>query len=619
MPTPKGYRSDEKLDNSRADHTTISNAGHKKYALDVSDKSTVFEAGTDEAEAGSTTQVINATGHSVQQYDKIRFTSGTNDEIIVDVEEIIDADSFRISQVLDAAPIATDTFSILRHVPFILTSSGGFSTVNTFILDGSNQAVTEDTVTPANNRPLPVKLTGFDGDVNIDSSNLNLAVQLAHDGAAPDSVQIGDGTEILAINASSEAQVADDTARTSLDNIDNKLVDGTDIGDVTVNNTLANPVISQITDGTETVSVNASSELQVRDDDANALLTTIDADTSNLDVALSTVATEATLSTLNGKLVDGTDIGDVTVNNTAGNPVPISDAGGSVTVDDGGVPLTISATDLDIRDLSASQDNVAISDGSNTAAVNVSSELQVRDDDANTTLSSMDSSLSTIDTSTQTIAGWDTNSGAVGATTLRTHLTDESLAALETINVEIDHTNDSVRLGDGTTLTNVSVNNELQVRDDDANTSLDNIETDMGTVAGAVSGTEMQVDIVAELPAGTQTIGSVDLNRLDVVDVFDTPVLDASSSNIPGSAGSPLEVVASLAADVQKVHLQDTTGFYIGLYTGAAASEVLKMIINPGSDSIVECALASGTRISLRRLDSTTAIDVGQIAINFLG
>jgi hypothetical protein len=38
-----------------------------------------------------------------------------------------------------------------------------------------------------------------------------------------------------------------------------------------------------------------------------------------------------------------------------------------------------------------------------------------------------------------------------------------------------------------------------------------NMDTNLGTVAGAVSGTEMQVDVVAALPAGDNNIGNVDI------------------------------------------------------------------------------------------------------------
>lgn len=50
--------------------------------------------------------------------------------------------------------------------------------VQFFIRDGAPQAVVEDTSNPSNNRPLPVKLTGFDGDVKIQAENLNLETQL---------------------------------------------------------------------------------------------------------------------------------------------------------------------------------------------------------------------------------------------------------------------------------------------------------------------------------------------------------------------------------------------------------------------------------------------------------
>lgn len=62
-----------------------------------------------------------------------------------------------------------------------------------FIRNGSPQVVIEDTSDPSNNRPLPVKLTGFDGDVVINSENLNLETQNdgfydSDDNSVPDSI-----------------------------------------------------------------------------------------------------------------------------------------------------------------------------------------------------------------------------------------------------------------------------------------------------------------------------------------------------------------------------------------------------------------------------------------------
>jgi len=72
---------------------------------------------------------------------------------------------------------------------------------------------------------------------------------------------------------------------------------------------------------------------------------------------------------LNGALASIT--ADVNIAD-GGNVISVDDAGGSLTVDGS---VTVSATDLDIRDLSASQDNVAISDGTDTLAVNADGSI----------------------------------------------------------------------------------------------------------------------------------------------------------------------------------------------------------------------------------------------------
>lgn len=61
-----------------------------------------------------------------------------------------------------------------------------------------------------------------------------------------------------------------------------------------------------------------------------------------------------------------------------------------------------------------------------------------------------------------------------------------------------------------------------------------NMDTNLGTVAGAVSGSEMQVDVVASLPAGTNAIGKLAANS--GVDIGDVDVL----SVIPGTSATSL-------------------------------------------------------------------------------
>lgn len=68
-------------------------------------------------------------------------------------------------------------YNASNPIPVDLSTSPTAKTFNTFLKDNAEQIVTEDTVNPANNRPLPVKLTGLDGDVKITADNLNLDTQ----------------------------------------------------------------------------------------------------------------------------------------------------------------------------------------------------------------------------------------------------------------------------------------------------------------------------------------------------------------------------------------------------------------------------------------------------------
>lgn len=73
-----------------------------------------------------------------------------------------------------------------------------------FMRDGVVTTVNEDTGTPANNIPLPVKLTSITGDINITANDLN--VELSH---SSDSVRIGDGTEFANVTTNNDLEVTD--------------------------------------------------------------------------------------------------------------------------------------------------------------------------------------------------------------------------------------------------------------------------------------------------------------------------------------------------------------------------------------------------------------------------
>lgn len=145
--------------------------------------------------------------------------------------------------------------SIFVWPPVTLSTS---SSPIEFTLDGADQAVTEDTGTPANNRPLPNKLfiqkdgvtlpinkdTGTPANtlglpveivaasgtpINITAGDLN--VQLTDLGANFDRTRIGDGTNQWNMNGSNEGLVHDASVLSKLTDIETTINDGISVTD----------------------------------------------------------------------------------------------------------------------------------------------------------------------------------------------------------------------------------------------------------------------------------------------------------------------------------------------------------------------------------------------------
>lgn len=79
------------------------------------------------------------------------------------------------------------------------------------------------------------------------------------------------------------------------------------------------------------------------------------------------------------------------------------------------------------------------------------------------------------------------------------------------------------------------------------NAVLDAIEADTTTIAGAVAGTEMQVDIVAALPAGANAIGKLAANSgVDIgdVDVTSAIITGSATAHDAADAGNPIKIGA---------------------------------------------------------------------------
>ena len=169
--------------------------------------------------AGATTGIDASTGDKLfwvedtatpaRVGDFVRFENGAAAFLEIPIVKV-ETNRFMLAVNNGFLPVSGNTFFIMRYTtqrvddtgsPIIVSSSGPVA----FVKNGSNQNVTEDTVTPANNNPLPVKLTSVTGDINITAGDLN--VQLSDQGLNPDVTRIGDGTNRLGITAANEAKV----------------------------------------------------------------------------------------------------------------------------------------------------------------------------------------------------------------------------------------------------------------------------------------------------------------------------------------------------------------------------------------------------------------------------
>lgn len=259
----KGFQSQSK--NGSQEFCTVQNVGNGKYALDVIQRVS-YEKNTfvmlTSIDAVSPKRVMNKTSHGLISGDFIRWTSGLNAGVEIPVKSIDSANVFTLDFDLPNIPLLTDEFSVFGATSLKSDVNGNLVVTQgplAFMLDGSLQQVIEDaltpannaplpskafyqkdgvmvpvirdTVTPANNNPLPVEIVGANGvTISITAGDIN--VQLGHTGVSFDSVRVGDGTNILGINASNEALVKDTTAGAALSSILTELNDKVNTSDI---------------------------------------------------------------------------------------------------------------------------------------------------------------------------------------------------------------------------------------------------------------------------------------------------------------------------------------------------------------------------------------------------
>jgi hypothetical protein len=110
-----------------------------------------------------------------------------------------------------------------------------------------------------------------------------------------------------------------------------------------------------------------------------------------------------------------------------------------------------------------------------------------------------------------------------------------------------------------------------------------------------------------------------------VVDQLDDVMIDPSDigfnsgNGIPASSGTPVQVVASLASNVKRIHVLDDIGEFIGLYDGTSDSDLLCILPQGYTGAILDIEISSGTTLYLRNMKDAAITTDTRIGINFIG
>ncbi len=152
-----------------------------------------------------------------------------------------------------------------------------------------------------------------------------------------------------------------------------------------------------------------------------------------------------------------------------------------------------------------------------------------------------------------------TTGGGTEAAALRVTLASDSTGV-----VSIDDNGGSVTV-DGTVTANLSATD---------NAVLDAIQAAVEVIDNAISGAEMQVDVVAPLPAGTNNIGDVDVLTVPAVAGEAASTMNASSGDGATALTNTAQVIKASAGSLKGYYLYNpnATAQYVQFYNTAAAS-----------------------------------------------
>lgn len=296
--------------------------------------------------------------------------------------------------------------------------------------------------------------------------------------------------------------------------------------------------------------------------------------------------------------------------------------------------VDVQASDLDIRDLSSATDSVSavqsgtwatrVQDGSGNAITSTTGALDVNIDNASITVTGTDLDIRDLSSATDSVS----IGGSLPAGT--NNIGDVDVLSLPSIPAGANN----IGSVDVATLPSIPAGTN-NIGDVDV-VSLPSIPAGTNNIG------DVDIASLPSIPAGANTIGSVGVTNLPTTVSTNAGASDASTirvvqaSNSPASAGRSysdssrldysgtnvttgawVEVDASTAAAFNALYLFSSCGEALELGTGAAAAETRVLLIPPGGlDGAVPLAIPSGTRLSVRGVSGSCTS--GQLLITGL-
>ena len=125
----------------------------------------------------------------------------------------------------------------------------------------------------------------------------------------------------------------------------------------------------------------------------------------------------------------------------------------------------------------------------------------------------------------------------------------------------------------------------------------------------AVAGTGITLDNISIKSNGESSLSISPLNGRNGTE---NVCYDYTAS--PVTSASYVQLIASTVSDVNKIEIFDSSGEFLILAVGAAASEVEQLLIFPGGNGPIDLYIPYGSRIAIRA--KTTTANTGFLAIN---